>query len=138
MSQRTGRPVLAASALGYPLTQLVIRRFGQRGAVVVETVSVGLLARDLAMIASGTPSRLRRGPAFLLWLEATTAAFAAAAGLLPALTDGAYLQATVRRPTRAEIARRVALGALFGLHTTRFWIYLQPNHGRRPPTGRTP
>jgi hypothetical protein len=28
-----------------------------------------------------------------------------------------------------EVTRRAAVGTLFGLHTLRFWIYLQPDHG---------
>jgi hypothetical protein len=30
-----------------------------------------------------------------------------------------------------ETLRRGAVGLLFGLHTYRFWIYLQPDQGRR-------
>ena len=98
MSPPIGRAVLALSGLGFPLTQLAIRRFGRPGAVAVEGVCGGLLVRDAAMIALGVPGRLRRGPAVLLWLEA---------------------------------ARRVAIGALFGIHTVRFRIYLQPDSGRK-------
>lgn len=130
MRDRTVRVVLAASAMGYPLCQTVIRVFGRRGAVVVEAVSAGLLIRDLVLIASGTPSRLRRGPALLLWVEVTAAAAAATTGLSVLMDDRALRQTTLRRPGRSEIARRAALGALFGLHTTRFWIYVQPDHGR--------
>ena len=36
MPPRAGRAVLALSAMGFPLTQRVIRRFGLRGALVVE------------------------------------------------------------------------------------------------------
>jgi hypothetical protein len=36
-----------------------------------------------------------------------------------------------------EPARRLAVATLFGVHTARFWIYLQPGQGRRgPPLAR--
>jgi len=117
--------VLASSAMGYPLTQLLIRRLGRRGAVVVETVCAALLARDLAMLAKGTARRLRRGPALLLWLE-TAAAGAATLTGVPVL-HGEESQ----RSTPLEPLRRAAVGLLFGLHTWRFWIYLKPDRGRR-------
>ena len=127
-----GGAVLVVSGMGFPLTQLAIRRFDRRGALAVEAVSVGLLARDAAMIAAGTPRRLRRGPALLLWLEAGAAALAALTGLR-LLADGQALEgASAARPSRVEAVRRAALGTLFGLHTMRFRIYLSPDRGLRP------
>jgi hypothetical protein len=133
MSQRIGRAVLALSALGYPLTQLVIRRFGAPGALVVEAACGGLLIRDAAMLAAGVPHRLRRGPAVLLWLEATAGAAAVLTGLRPLVNAAARERAVQARPDHFEVARRAAVGALFGLHTIRFRIYLQPDQGRRHP-----
>ena len=130
MSSRTGRAVLVVSALGYPLTQLAIRRLGQRGALVVEVACTGLLARDAAMLAAGAPRRLRRGPARLLRLEAMAAAASVMTGLRLVLVKDAWGEAT-RQPTQPELVRRGAVCALFGLHTLRFWIYLQPDKGRR-------
>ena len=67
MGPRLGQLVLVLSGSGFPLTQLAIRRLGRRGALVTESVCVGLAVRDAAMIATGAPARLRRGPALLLW-----------------------------------------------------------------------
>jgi len=117
--------------MGYPLTQLVIRRLGRRGAVVVETVCAGLLARDLAMLAKGTPRRLRRGPALLLWLETAAAGAAALTSVRPALSEEASRRAMQLWANPREALRRAAVGLLFGLHTWRFWIYLKPDRGRR-------
>lgn len=124
-----GRAILVTSGCGFPLTQAVIARFGRAGAVVAEGVVVGLLVRDCALVAGGTPSRLRPFPAALLWLELAAAGLASVAGL-----------AAIRRPRQRfdrtpagamEAIRRGAVGLLFGLHTYRFWIYLQPDRGRR-------
>ena len=131
MTPKAGRVVLGLSGLGFPLTQMAIRRFGRPGAAVVEAVSVGLLARDVAMIAAGAPSRLRRGPAALLWLEAAAAALAAVLGMRLLADAGARGRALDARPSGSEALRRFALGAQFGLHTLRFRIYLRPDRGLR-------
>ncbi len=131
MGRRLGKVVLGLSAAGFPLTQFAIRRFGRRGAVITEGVCLGLAIRDAAMIADGAPSRLRRGPARLLWLELAAALTAAGLGLGLAGDDEAVERA-VTRPDARETARRAAVAALFCLHTVRFWIYLQPDHGRKP------
>ena len=139
MSPIIGRAVLALSGVGFPLTQLVIRRFGRPGAVAVEIVCGGLLLRDAAMIALGTPGRLRRGPAVLLWLEAGCAAAAALSGLRPLINANAtHRAAGLNRPDRLEVARRTAIGALFGLHTWRFRIYLQPGSGLKTSESHDP
>ena len=75
----------------------------------------------------------RRGPAALLWLEAAAGAAAVLAGLRPLLDAKARDHAVQPRPDRVEAARRAAIGVLFGLHTIRFGIYLQPDRGRRQP-----
>jgi hypothetical protein len=130
MDPRLGKLVLGLSAAGYPLTELTIRRFGRRGAVIAEGVCVGLAIRDTAMVAAGAPARLRRGPALLLWLELGAAAAAAGLGLRLVLVKGAVGR-VARQPDSLEVGRRAAVGTLFGLHTVRFWIYLQPDQGRR-------
>jgi hypothetical protein len=127
-----GRLVLVLSGMGFPMAQVVIRRFGTAGAAAVEAVSVGLLARDLALVAGGAPRRLRRGPAMLLWLEAAAAALASVLGLRLLVDAKARARAIEQRPAGPEIARRIALGSLFGFHTMRFRIYLQPDRGLRP------
>jgi len=129
MNPRVGKTVLTLSAAGYPLTQLAIRRLGRRGAVVTEMACAGLAFRDAAMIAAGVPARLRRGPAILLWLEFGAAAAAAGLGLHLAVDEDASTR-TASQPGPAEMARRIAVGTLFGLHTVRFWIHLQPDQGR--------
>ncbi len=131
MSGPFGRVVLTLSGLGFPLTQLAIRRLGRRGAAIVEIVCGFLLARDAAMLATGAPSRLRRGPAVLLWLEAAVGVIAVVAGLRPLLDGEARQRTSDARPDGPEGVRRAAIGLLFGLHTMRFRIYRQPDHGRR-------
>ena len=133
MAHRMGLPALALSGMGFPLTQLVIRRFGRSGALLVEAVSFGFLARDAAMVAGGDVHRLRRGPATLLWLETGAAATALLAGLPLVLRKRALQAAIAIRPTRFEALRRVALGTLFGLHTLRFRISLAADHGHAQP-----
>lgn len=140
MSQSIGRAVLVLSGLGFPLTQLVIRRFGQPGAVVVQTVCAGLLVRDVALIAAGVPDRLRRGPAILLWLEAAAGVAAVVTGVRPVSDAAAFRPAAGRdRPDLGEYTRRAAIGTLFGVHTVRFKIYLQPGSGSSlgEPKGET-
>ena len=73
MKRTTGSIVLGLSACGYPLTQLVIRRWGARGAAAAECVCAGLAIRDGSMVAGGVPGRLRRFPAALLRLELRSA-----------------------------------------------------------------
>ena len=131
MSPRIGQVVLAVSGLGFPLTQLAIRRLGRSGTVIVEAVCAGLLVRDATLIATGAPGRLRRGPATLLWLEAAAGAAAVATGLRPLVDASARERAAAARPDRLEAVRRAAIGTLFGLHTLRFRVYLRPDHGRR-------
>ena len=133
MSPIIGRAVLAVSGVGFPLTQLVIRRYGKPGAVAVEVLCGALPVRVAAMIAVGTPDRLRRGPAVLLWLEAASAGAAVLTGLRPLVNaDATHRAGGQRPPDRLEVARRTAIGALFGLHTWRFRIYLQPGSGLKP------
>ncbi len=131
MSERIGLVMLVLSGMGFPLTQLAIRRFGRRGALIVEAACTGLLVRDAAMLATGAPSRLRRGPAVLLWLEAAAGTAAVLTGLRPLVDAGARASDVQTRPSIFEAVRRTAVGALFGLHTLRFRIYLQPDHGLR-------
>jgi len=45
--------------------------------------------------------------------------------------DATHRAADQKPPDRFEVARRTAIGALFGLHTWRFRIYLQPDSGRK-------
>jgi hypothetical protein len=124
-----GRAVLVTSGCGFPLTQAVIARFGRGGAVAAEGVAVGLLVRDGAMVAGGALRRLRPFPAALLWLELGAAALASLAGMAAISRPRQRLDGT--SAGIIETLRRGAVGLLFGLHTYRFWIYLQPDQGRR-------
>jgi hypothetical protein len=130
MNPRLGKIVLGLSAAGYPLTQLAIRRLGRRGAVVTEVACCGLAARDAAMVLAGVPTRLRQGPAILLWMELTAAVAASCLGL-KAVTDDESFKRARTDVGPPELARRFAVGVLFALHTIRFWIYLQPDQGRK-------
>ena len=135
MNEILGRVILAASGSGFPLTQAVIRRFGRGGAVATEAICAGLLVRDLAMVANGAPGRLEPVPARLLYLETAVAAIAAGFSLTAMRPDGLAAARTPGwRVPRAELARRLAVGTLFGLHTVRFRIYLAPGSGRRAET----
>jgi hypothetical protein len=127
MPPALGALILVLSGLGFPLTQVVIVRFGRRGAIVAEGVSAGLLVRDVALVKIGAPRRLRRLPALLLWLELTAAAVASIAGLGAVVSP--RMSPARSRPGALEAVRQAAVGVLFGLHTYRFWIYLQPDRG---------
>ncbi len=129
-----GRAVLVVSGFGYPLTQVTISRFGRGGAVFVEGIAAGLLVRDAAMVRLGTPRRLKAFPAALLWAELAGAGVAAVGGIAAIARPN---QPVDRTPAGLlEGLRRFSVGFLFGMHTYRFWIYLQPGHGLREPTGR--
>jgi len=131
MKRVIGVIVLGLSACGYPLTQLVVRRWGVRGAAVAESVCVGLAIRDASMVASGVTGRLGRVPAALLRAELAVGVVASLAGLaqlLSALSAGRAASARTRAP---DTVRRAAVATLFALHTVRFGIYLRPDQGRR-------
>lgn len=130
MSASWGRVALGLSGIGFPLTQVAIRRLGVGGAAAVEGLAVGLLVRDTWLIATGTPRRLRRWPATLLCLEAAAAACATLVGIRLLVDADARLRATADHSSLFETSRRAAIGALFGLHTIRFRIYLSPDRGR--------
>jgi hypothetical protein len=130
VNRTVGRLVLGASSAGPALCELAIRRWGRRGASFVAVVCTGLAGRDLALVAAGVPGRLRRVPGTLLYLELV------AAGAGAVLTWRRAASSETPEPGEAapdslEMARRVTVAALFGLHTVRFRIYLRPDQGRR-------
>ena len=127
MPPALGLIILVLSGLGVPLTQWGIARFGRRGAVLAEGVSAGLLMRDVALVRLGAPRRLRPVPAALLWCELGAAAVASVAGLAAVVSPRTSPARTA--VGALEVVRRAAVGVLFGLHTYRFWIYLQPDRG---------
>ena len=129
MRREVGWLAIGASAVGYPVTEVVLQRGGKRGAVVVESACVGLAFRDASMVAGGSPKRLQRIPAGLLYLELAAAVVASLAASRSLLIDKG---ADTPKPDVVEIVRRGAVCALFCLHTVRFHIYLSPGQGRRP------
>ena len=131
MRRAIGSIVVALSACGYPLTQLVIRRWGVRGAAVAECACAALAIRDASMVASGVPGRLRRFPAALLRLELAAGAVASLAGLHPLLGARPADRPAPARARAVESVRRAAVATLFAVHTVRFGIYLRPDRGRR-------
>lgn len=131
MKRAAGAVVLGLSACGYPLTQLVIRRWGRRGAAIAECACAGLAIRDASMVAAGVPGRLRRVPALLLLLELGAGLTAALAGLAPLLSAQPGGKAASGSTRASDRARRAAVAALFAIHTIRFAIYLRPDQGRR-------
>ena len=131
MKRAIGSIVLGLSACGYPLTQLVVRRWGVRGAAVAECVCAGLAIRDASMVAGGVPGRLRRLPARLLRLELAVGVVASLAGLYPLLSARPADRPAAAGACTAETVRRAAVATLFAVHTIRFGIYLRPDRGRR-------
>ena len=131
MKRVTGAIVLGLSACGYPLTQLVVRRWGVRGAAVAESVCVALAIRDASMVASGVPGRLRTVPAALLRLELAAGLMASLAGLAPLLSARSADRDASARTGAPDTLGRAAVATLFALHTGRFGIYLRPDRGRR-------
>lgn len=105
-----------ASACGYPLIQLVVRRWGVRGAAVAEAVCAGLAVRDAAMVAAGVPGRLQAVPAALLRLELAAAMVASLAGLGEL---GGARSPGQGSAARADAVRRAATATLFAVHTIR-------------------
>ena len=134
MKRVIGAIVLGLSACGYPLTQLVVRRCGGRGAALTEAVCVGLAIRDASMVASGVPGRLRTVPAALLRLELAAGVVASLAGLAPLLSALPARRAASARTRPPDIVRRAAVATLFAVHTVRFGIYLRRDQGRRADT----
>lgn len=134
-----GTAILGLSGMGFPLTQLAIRRFGRTGAAVSAGVAGALLARDAYLLATGTTGRLQAAPVALLWAETATAAIATGTGLL-LLRDPEVAVARQQgwRVGTAELLRRFAMGTLFGLHTMRFRTYLAPGSGSRAGSAPTP
>jgi hypothetical protein len=114
-------PVVVLAGVGFPISQLAIRRFGRPGAAGVTAVSGGILAADLANLATGrSQGNLRR----LVRLEAGAAGAATVAGafllLDPVVKDAVDKGWRVGRP---ELLRRVALGLMFGLLSARLRLH---------------
>jgi hypothetical protein len=126
---RVGTALLAASASGAPVMLLALRYLGRPGRVLVTTGCGALLARDAAMVASGTPARLRPLPRTMLLAEAATAATAVASGVR------SWLRPTGRASRLDRACLGVAAAATLLIHTARFAIYLGPGSGLLSPPG---
>jgi hypothetical protein len=123
--QAVGAVIAVASGLGFPLTQFAIARFGRPGAAVVGAVTAGILAMDIATIATRDSDTESRGQTALLYAETSVAALATAASLA-LVTEQGLAAASTRgwRVGRLELLRRIALGTLFGMRSARFRQYL--------------
>jgi hypothetical protein len=95
---------------------------------LAEGIAAILLVRDAALVAVGTPAVLRPAHARLLYLELAAAIAATLTGLRPVVGRGTA--SSVGPPGDAlELVRRTSMVVLFAIHTVRFWVYLQPDHG---------
>ena len=97
-----GKVLLSFSLAGLPLALFLLRRVGRRGGMLVTARCAVLFARDLTMIVTGAPAKLRTLPRLLLFIEATTSSVAT-----------------------------VTAAATFALHSARQAIYLSPGRGLR-------
>jgi hypothetical protein len=109
-------PLLVLTGLGFPMSQIAIRVAGRRGAAIVEAVAAALLVRDIQLLSAGSVGRSQPVPAALLCLETGAAGAAVVLGLR-SLTGCGVREATARKPGAWEVARRAALGTLFGLQS---------------------
>ena len=126
--------LLGAAATGGLAAKQAPRRFGRPGRLAVTAGVAVLLLRDVGMVRSGVPLRLKRVPGALLYLELTCAGLGsllgvaacarasgpAAAGVKPARGPGA----------RLDRAADSASALTFALHALRQAVYLTPGQGR--------
>jgi len=134
MSQRPlGKLLMVISVAGAPIILFVLRRFGRFGGPVVVAGCGTLFVRDLTMVTSGVPVRLKPVPRLLLFAEVSASATAALAGLwawilMPLLGE------RERPHGRVVGAATTASVATLVLHAVRFAIYLSPGQGRISPS----
>jgi hypothetical protein len=115
---RLSHPVaVVAVGAGLPITQLAIRYLRWPGAAAVLVLSAGVLAADIADLASGrSTGTVRR----VIRIEAAAAGAATVAGAM-LLLDPSVKQARDEgwRVGRPEMLRRLSLGLLFGVLSAR-------------------
>jgi hypothetical protein len=150
-----GTLLLSFSVAGLPLVIFVLRRLGRFGGLVVEAGGSALFVRDIAMVATGAPAKLRRAPRVLLFVELATSGVATVAGLWAwlwapfvgkraagrtgdriAVEPGATRAQQGVAMSPGQVMGHVATAAVaatFVLHTAREAIYLRPGYGRRTP-----
>jgi hypothetical protein len=125
VNRALGGAIAVVSGSGLPLTQLAIARLGRPGAAIVGVVTAAILAADIARLATRDPAVESRGARTVLYAETAIAAVATAANLA-LVTEHGLAAARMRgwQVGWVELVRRVSLGALFGIHATRFRSYL--------------
>lgn len=136
---RLGKVLLALSLAGGPIIPVVLRRFGRWGGAVVVAGCGTLLVRDVTMVVTGVPARLKPLPRLLLFAEVATSATATIAGLwvwvvepflgerVPDDSDAHWAGGRRGRGHRLATAASVAT---LRLDSARFAIYLGPGQGR--------
>jgi hypothetical protein len=125
MRQVVGAVIAVVSGSGFPITQYAIARLGRPGAAVAGAVTVGILAVDIATIATSDTAAEGKGASALLYAETALAALATVASL--ALVTGQGLAAAKDRGWQVgwvELVRRISLGAMFGIRSARYRSYL--------------
>jgi len=136
-----GMVLLASSAAGPALVVHLLRRRGHWGELVVAAACGVLFLRDVTMVGTGVPGRLRPVPRLLLIAELTTFGVATSAALWAwvgralvnrrAAAGGGASASAAHAP---RLVATLAAAASFVLHTVRYAIYLSPGHGRQEPT----
>jgi hypothetical protein len=128
-----GKMLLALSLAGGPIILFVLRKFGRWGGPVVAAGCGTLFVRDLTMVTSGVPNRLRPLPRLLLLAEMATSATATMAGLwtwvVEPIRDGEPDDNRSGDGRGARLATGASVVTL-ALHSVRFAIYLSPSQGR--------
>jgi hypothetical protein len=123
-----GYVLLVAAVTGAVLGPKAPQRWGRAGGGLLLAGLSALLARDIAMVASGTPRRLRPLPRALLFAETVCAAMGIALGARP------WLMADPPQPVAPTGRAGSGLAtATFTIHAIRQVIYLSPGQGRSGP-----
>ena len=124
----SGYVLLVAAVTGAALATKAPQRWGRAGGGLLLAGLSALLARDVAMIASGTPRRLRSLPRALLFAETVSAGIGIAAGARP------WLMADPPQPVALTgLAGSRLATATFTIHAVRQLIFLSPGQGRSGP-----
>jgi hypothetical protein len=124
----SGYVLLAAAVTGAALGAKAPKRWGRAGGGLLLAGLSALLARDVAMIASGTLRRLRPLPKALLFAETVSAGMGIAVGARPWLMAGPPQPVALSRLIGSRLAT-----ATLTIHAARQLIYLSPGQGRSGP-----
>jgi hypothetical protein len=135
-----GRVLLGLSVAGGLLIPVIVRRFGRRGGAVAVAGCGTLFVRDVTMVATGVPARLKPVPRLLLFAEVASSAIATVTGLWAWIVgpllgrrvpgdDAAGRTLGGRRGDSDRVAVAASVVTL-RLHAARFAIYLSPGQGR--------